>query len=161
MQTFTLLPMGLPARVYRSTMPFSQHYDPDGEVYQAYHDHQVTAIVMLTSDQEARENTGRDLRARYLEDGFQLIHLPIEDFSVPDPDQLQTAVEEAARQLQAGSNLAIHCHAGLGRTGMFAACLARKMLGMTAAEATAWVRENIPDAVENDMQALMVENFQP
>ena len=159
MQSFTHLPIGLPVRVYRSTMPFSHRYDPEGEVYKAYRTNQVSTVIMLTSDEEALEKSGRDLRAQYAKDGLNVIYLPIDDFGIPAAPELQTAVEKACEQLEAGSSIAIHCHAGIGRTGMFSACLARKVLGLTAQEATAWVRQNIPGAVETPEQGSMVRNF--
>ena len=161
MQSFTRLPMGLPARVYRSTMPFSRRYDPEGEVYKAYQTNQVSTVIMLTSDEEALEKSGRDLRALYTRDGIKVIQLPIEDFGTPPTSELRAAVEKACQQIEAGGSIAIHCHAGLGRTGMFSACLARKALGLTAEEATAWVRQNIPGAVETPEQGSIVKNFHP
>ena len=44
--------------------------------------------------------------------------------------------------------MVIHCHAGLGRTGMFAACMAKGGLDYSSEEAIQWVRESIPGAVE-------------
>jgi len=161
MQSFTRLPLGIPARVYRSTMPFSRRYDPEGKVYQAYQANQISTVIMLTSDTEAMEKSGRDLRSLYIEHGLDVVHLPIDDFGTPTVPQLQDAVEEASQHLEAGKSIAIHCHAGLGRTGMFSACLARKILGMTAEEATTWVRQNIPGAVETPEQGSMVKNFHP
>ena len=159
MQSFTRLPLGLPAHAYRSTMPFSRRYDPEGEVYKAYQTNQVSTVIMLTSDEEALEKSGRNLRAKYAEDGFNVIYLPIDDYGTPAARELQTAVEKAWEQMEAGGSIAIHCHAGIGRTGMFSACLARKVLGLTAQEATAWVRQNIPGAVETPEQGSMVRNF--
>ena len=83
------------------------------------------------------EKSGKDLLSLYTGDGLKVIHLPIIDWGIPNGPELQSAVEETYLQAQAGHNIAIHCHAGLGRTGMFSACLARKALGLTGEESTA------------------------
>lgn len=53
----------------------------------------------------------------------------------------------------------IHCSAGVGRTGLFAACLARKILDLSGVDAIKWVRRFIPMAVETSEQWQMVINI--
>ncbi len=161
MQTFTHLPLGMPGQVYRSAMPYSYVYDINAEIYPAYQKHRISTVVVLMSEEEIFEKSGKDLLSLYTGDGLKVIHLPIIDWGIPNGPELQSAVEEAYLQAQAGHNIAIHCHAGLGRTGMFSACLARKALGLTGEESTAWVRKYIPNAVENSQQGQMVKDFQP
>ncbi len=55
-----------------------------------------------------------------------------------------------------GENLAVHCHAGVGRTGMFAAMMAHELLGTNADESIAWVRRYIPFAIDTDYQKRFV-----
>jgi hypothetical protein len=47
----------------------------------------------------------------------------------------------------------------VGRTGTFAACLARIVFGMDGDSAIAWVRQFVPTAVENILQAQFVSKF--
>ena len=68
--------------------------------------------------------------------------LPIPDMSAPDPvldSQLQQLLTLAERYLERGQRVAIHCRAGLGRTGMVAARLFMRQ-GCSAAAAIAAVR---------------------
>ena len=81
--------------------------------------------------------------------------------SIPGLEALRPAVRAAYELARDGKNIAIHCHAGVGRTGMFAACLASEALGLTGEQAISWVRERILNAVENLEQRDVVLNFQP
>ena len=151
----TELPLGLPGRIFRSPMPFGR-YDLHGEVYDQFREEQIAVIVLLASDEECLDKTGRDLRALYLKEGFQVLYLPIPDFSVPAKDDLEQAVHHTIAYAQAGQHIVIHCSAGIGRTGLFAAYLAKRCLGLSGAEALQWVRRSIPRAVETPEQQWLV-----
>jgi len=105
-------------------------------------------IVLLARDEECLHKTGCHLRALYLKAGFQVLYLPIPDFSVPTRDDLEQAIQQTIAYAQAGHNVVIHCSAGIGRTGLFMAYLAKRWLGLSGAEALQWVRRFIPRAVE-------------
>jgi len=66
----TELPFGLPGRIFRSPMPFGP-YDLHSEVYDLFREEQIAVIVLLASDEACLHKTGRNLRALYLEEGFQ------------------------------------------------------------------------------------------
>jgi protein-tyrosine phosphatase len=151
----TRLPFSFPGDVYRSAMPYSS-YDPRGDLVQEYKRKDVALVVMLTSDQESLRVTGYDLRSKYETDGFEVLYLPIPDFSVPEIEELDKAVTDVLNHVRKGDSVAIHCHAGIGRTGMFLACLAKRGMGYSSDEALRWVREFIPGAVEVSEQEQLV-----
>ena len=151
----TELPFGFPGRIFWSPMPFGP-YDLHGEAYDRFCEVQIAVIVLLASDEECLDKTGRDLRALYLEEGFQVLYLPIPDFSVPTKDDLEQAVQDTIAHAQAGHHIVVHCSAGIGRTGLFAAYLAKRCLGLTGAEALQWVQRYIPRAVEIPEQQRLV-----
>ena len=155
----TKLPYGLAGTVYRSPMPFSPLFDPEHNLLDIYIQKDIEVVVMLTPEEELRELTGMDLQARYKSLGFNIIHAPIPDFSVPDAGALQKPIQDTLQAARAGKTLVIHCHAGLGRTGIFASCLAKVVFEMSGEEAVAWVRQYIPHAVENKIQYQFVKNF--
>jgi protein-tyrosine phosphatase len=160
MEPLTELPYGLPGKVYRSPMPYSRFYDPDWRVLPAYRKAGVQAVVVLTSWDEVIQKAGVDLRQVYAEAGMDVIHLPTPDFGTPAVSATRVALDQALQAARGGQNLAIHCHAGLGRTGIFAACLARLVFNWDGRKAFAWVRQSIPGAVENQEQLAFIEAFQ-
>jgi protein-tyrosine phosphatase len=154
----TELPLGLAGRVFRSPMPYST-YDPDESLVEEYLQVGVENVVLLAENDEYRSRTGRDLKSIYLEMGMDVIHLPIPDFGVPEVKSLESAVEKTLQHISEGNNTVIHCYAGIGRTGTFAACLAKRVLGLSGDESIQWVRNFIPGAVEVQTQINLVRNF--
>jgi len=156
----TLLPYDLAGPVYRSSLPFSPMFDPAGLLLDAYSSVGIDVVVMLTQPDEVQRLIGMNLAERYQEMGFEVIKSPIPDFSVPEAGALNEPILETLREAREGRTIVIHCHAGLGRTGMFAACLAKVVFGMGSMEARAWVREQIPHAVETMEQFNYVQSFE-
>jgi atypical dual specificity phosphatase len=90
--------------------------------------------------------------------GFEHLLLPIRDFHPPTQAQLAQAVEFIDRAVGSGGACAVHCGAGLGRTGtVVAAWLVHR--GRTAAEAIGEVRRRRPGSVETREQEEAVEAF--
>ena len=154
----TELPVTFPGKIYRSAMPFST-YDPDGELIRAYKNGGVSMIVLLASDEECLRITGRDLRSIYNEEDFEVQYLPIPDFSTPEVDDLREAVQQVLSHSRSGKGIAIHCHAGIGRTGMFAAGLAKMGMDLSSDEAIRWIRKSIPGAIEVPEQEQLVRSL--
>jgi len=142
------LPYGLEGRIFRSPMPFSP-YDP-GNLWETYQNETVDMVVVLTESQEYLVRAKRDLVAFYEDAGLDVMHLPIPDFQTPpDPPAFRDALKVVEDYAGDGQNVAVHCMAGLGRTGLFLACLARRILGFSGPEAIAWVRDYVPGTLEN------------
>ena len=155
----TELPFGLPGRVFRSPMPFGWDNDT-GETFRQYQHANVSTVVVLVGEEECRIEAGRDLRAFYIAEGLQVIDLPIPDWGVPEFAEANRAVDRTLKLARSGQNIAIHCHAGIGRTGLFSACLARRVLGLSGEEAIAWVRRVVPRAIETEEQIQFVKAFE-
>lgn len=88
------------------------------------------------------------------------ILLPTADFGLPDPEALRAAVGAALAQLQAHPDRPLHvgCRAGVGRTGLFMACLARA--AGVEGDALAHVRAHyLPHAAETPAQEAMARSF--
>lgn len=154
----TRLPFGFPGQIYRSPMPFGA-FDPQQIVLELYSQAGVDVVVMLVSDEEAREKTGQELRKLYTEQGMNVIYLPIPDFDIPTTEGLLPGLEQVRTEAQSGRNVAVHCNAGIGRTGLFMACLARRTFGMPGEQAIAWVQQYIQHAVENELQYSFVQDL--
>ncbi|OPY78033.1 MAG: Dual specificity phosphatase, catalytic domain [Syntrophorhabdus sp. PtaU1.Bin153] len=155
----TELPFGLPGQVFRSPMPFGTH-DPDGQVLEEYRQKDISAIVLLASDSECMLKAGRDLRNLYSLDGYHVIYLPIEDFGTPPSlDELNQAINEVLDRIGKKENVAIHCSAGIGRTGLFVTCLAMRVLNCDSDKAIAWIRQYITGAVETLEQEEYAQSY--
>ncbi len=158
MLAFTQLPFNLPGNVYRSAMPYGS-YDPDGALFDKYKAEHVTTVVALAEEGEIVRLSGRNLIALYQKQGWRVIYMPVIDFATPEMGVLRESVSKALQAASAGERVAIHCSAGIGRTGLFVACMAKQALGMTGEQAIDWVRRYIPHAVETEAQKKLVIDY--
>jgi protein-tyrosine phosphatase len=155
----TELPFGLPGKIFRSAMPFGL-YDTDGEIMRLYGKNNISVIVLLTEEVECLQKAKRNLYDFYLEQGFRVIHLPIADFNIPPIEELARAVDQTIECAKAGRNIAIHCSGGIGRTGTFAACMAKKLFDLSGDQGIAWIRRYIVQAVETAEQEQLVMDYE-
>jgi protein-tyrosine phosphatase len=129
-------------------MPYGKH-DRYGYALKEYHQVSVLTIVLLASYDECMLKARRDLSQLYTQKGYKVIYFPIDDFGIPQSvEELDRTINEVLERVRANENIAIHCSAGIGRTGLFVACLATKVLNCDGDRAMEWVRKFIPDAVE-------------
>ena len=90
--------------------------------------------------------------------GFTFLCLPIPDGSAPTLEQAKDFVRFVEEQRNAQRPVAVHCEAGLGRTGtMLAIYLIAQ--GQSAEEAIRQVRKSEPIAVETPRQIQFLELF--
>jgi len=139
-------------------MPFDAR-DPHGELFNRYLAESIDIVVVLAEDGEVLECTGRNLRAVYATQGMSVIYLPISEYAAPELDALDRAVLTALDDIRAGKNLVVHCHAGMGRTGLFLACLAQRALQLNPAQAISWVRSYVPGALETPEQVRLAIDY--
>jgi atypical dual specificity phosphatase len=90
--------------------------------------------------------------------GLLVFHEPLEDMEPPTQEQLDRCVSAVTKALANNMAVAVHCGAGLGRTGVvLAAYLVTK--GLSAANAISRVRRLRPHSIETDEQAEAIERF--
>lgn len=87
------------------------------------------------------------------------IHMPVMDFGAPSMEQLHDFVTETQDAISTGGSGAIHCAAGMGRTGTFAAAyLVHK--GMSSQDAIDKVRDLRPGSIETTVQENAVHDYE-
>lgn len=152
------LPFNLQGNIFRSSMPFG-NYDPSGENFREFKQKKIKVIVLLAEDKECEQKAGRNLRLFYLHEGFQVIHFPIPDFGIPSNEDLQHFALKTIECAKKGHNIIIHCSAGIGRTGLFAAYLAKQVLDLPGEEAIKWVRQYFDGVVETNEQRQLITEY--
>jgi atypical dual specificity phosphatase len=107
-------------------------------------------VLSLTEDRPRRDWTE--------EAGLLVFHEPLEDMEPPSQEQLERAVSAVLRATTHNMPVAVHCGAGLGRTGVVIAAyfVAR---GASAANAIARIRKLRPGSIETDEQEEAIELF--
>jgi protein-tyrosine phosphatase len=139
-------------------MPFG-YYDPQGLLFEEARKQDVGAIVILNDRLECLQKAGRDLEQFYVEQGLQVVALPIRNYDAVSAESMDRAVGLAVEHAEAGRHLLVHCSLGIGRTGMFGACMAHQVLGLDGDEALRWIRKHISGAVETRVQEDLVRRF--
>lgn len=90
--------------------------------------------------------------------GLMVFHVPIVDMEAPTQEQLRRCVSAIERAHEQKMGVAVHCTAGLGRSGtVLAAWFVRQ--GLSAQNAIARVRRLRPGSIETDEQERVVEEF--
>jgi atypical dual specificity phosphatase len=110
----------------------------------------IEVLLSLTEDRPRRD---------WADDaGLLVFHEPLEDMEAPTQEQLDRAVSAMMRAMGQNKGVAVHCGAGLGRTGVvLAAYFVAK--GATAQNAVARIRRLRPGSIETDEQAEAIEHY--
>jgi atypical dual specificity phosphatase len=90
--------------------------------------------------------------------GMLLFHVPVEDMEPPSQEQLDRCVSAIEKANANNMGVAVHCGAGLGRTGaVLAAYLVHQ--GKSAREAITRIRKLRPGSIETEEQAEAIREF--
>ncbi len=84
------------------------------------------------------------------------LHVPTEDYSAPDMQQIDEAVEFIQKRIQENEPVMVHCAAGIGRTGTILACYLIKYKKMSVTDAIEKVREVRPGSIQSESQELAI-----
>lgn len=153
MSNFSWLVSG---RIAGAGQPGGPFYDPRGDQSGLLEDldelaaQGIGALVSLT-EQSLRDDL---VQAR----GLRYLHLPVEDMQAPALEEIAEFVEFVGKAQDEQRPVAVHCRAGMGRTGTMLACYLVSQ-GFGAREALAAVRQKRPGSVETPEQEAVVYRY--
>jgi atypical dual specificity phosphatase len=110
----------------------------------------IQVLVSLTEDRPRRDWTDAA--------GLLVFHEPLEDMEAPSQEQLERCVSAIDKALDHNLPVAVHCGAGMGRTGVvLAAWFVAK--GASATSAIARIRKLRPGSIETKEQEEAIQLF--
>lgn len=95
----------------------------------------------------------------FMQHGIKHTCLAWLDMSVPSLKRISDIVHVIDSVVGQGGRVAVHCHAGLGRTGLVCAAYMVYRDGMDPSAAVALVRKNRPGAIQTERQEAFVHAF--
>ena len=110
----------------------------------------VRALLSLSEDALPAE-----LLNKY---NFQTKHLPLADFTAPTLERVEQSIKVINSFLEQNLPVAVHCGAGLGRTGTILACHLVSQ-GYSASDAIEQVRTKRPGSIETPEQEAVIEAY--
>lgn len=87
------------------------------------------------------------------------LHVPTEDFSAPDMEQIDDAVEFIQNRIENNEPVMVHCAAGIGRTGTILACYLVKYQKLSAKDAIQKVRKERPGSIQSESQEIAISLY--
>jgi protein-tyrosine phosphatase len=156
--SFRQLPLqgGFPGTVYLHSLPGRR--ESWERFLEAASAHLISDIICLTPASEIAQKSPDYSEALKQGLSYDVHHFPIPDYGLPEnEEELVQSTVFAADLVRNSHTLLIHCGAGIGRTGMFAACLLLA-LNYDLEEALQTVR-HAGSAAETMEQRRVIEKF--
>jgi len=89
-------------------------------------------------------------------ENVKYLHVPTEDYSAPDMEQIDEAVEFIRNRIESNEPVMVHCAAGIGRTGTILACYLVKYEKISAKIAIQKVRKERPGSIQSESQEIAI-----
>jgi protein-tyrosine phosphatase len=135
-------------------MPFGA-YDTGNRVLRLYREHKIEHVFILATDEEIKRKARRDIKRDYEKIGALHSQLAIQDMTAPRQPELRALVAAAKNRL-IGHRIAVHCHAGVGRTSVFVCCIVQELEGVSPQDSIAYVKKHMEvDMTAEQMSAVM------
>ena len=113
--------------------------------------HQGIEVLLSLTEDPPRQDWVADA-------SLLLFHVPMIDMEAPTTEQLDRCISAIRRAHEQHMGVAVHCGAGLGRTGVVIACYFVDQ-GLTPADAVARIRRLRPGSIETEEQVESVSEF--
>lgn len=152
--SFVSLPLPVAGKLFVSPMPFGP-YDTKNQMLKIYKSHKVKhALVLVTQDEMSRKGK-KDLFKFYQNANIQVHHLPFQDYTAPILEEVEKFVPVLVKKLEQHENVVIHCNAGVGRTGVLAACISQNILQCSGEKALQHIREHMMINITDEQKRLI------
>jgi len=152
------IPLHTKGDLFVSPMPYGA-YDTGNKLLGLYRQHRVNHVFILVSNEEIKVKTGRDLKKLYEKAGITFTQYPFIDMQAPNLPKMQEFVKTALMLLKK-HNVAIHCHAGVGRTSIAACCVVQAVERITPAESITFVKQHMEVNMTTEQKSLVLRFLQ-
>ena len=136
---FRQIPLSVPGALYVSPMPFGA-YDPGDDLLKIYKHHAVNHVFVLVTDDELARKSRRNLLKKYDAAHIAYSRFVLKDLIAPSLEVVHE-LTCAARTMLNTERIVVHCHAGVGRTGIAVCCITMAVEGWSAETAIAHVSQ--------------------
>ena len=113
----------------------------------------INKIVCLLEDWEQKELGLASEEELCEKNGIEYLSFPIPDRGLPSTNSALALAENLFKEIRSGKHIAIHCRAGIGRTGIIAGTILLK-LGKSSEEAFTLISKargvRVPDTEEQE-----------
>lgn len=155
---FRRIPLQVDGRLYVSPMPYGA-YDTQNRVLKLYKENKINHVFIIATDDEIKKKARKDIKKAYDFIGATYTQFPVPDMTAPELGRLGEVVGDAVERLKT-SRIAVHCHAGVGRTSVLTCCIVRQITGMPADKTITFVKKNMAVDMTAE-QASVVARYVP
>jgi atypical dual specificity phosphatase len=88
------------------------------------------------------------------------LHMPTPDFTAPDMEKIDTAVDFIHKNISNNNAVMVHCAAGMGRAGTILACYLVKYQKYSANDAIKKIRKERLGSIQSEIQELAISLYE-
>jgi len=143
----------IPNKFYAFSEPFSTSFDRYGNRRMTPHDY-IPIFKKLNISKVIRLNNKGYFEDEFKRQNIDHMDLFFEDGSCPNQEIINTFLAACEREPRA---IAVHCKAGLGRTGTLIGCYAMKHYKFAATDFIGWIRLCRPGSILGPQQQFLVD----